>query len=290
MSTTSSDLVNRVQLSQTKIDDLLKKNLFSTPASIPTKRRRHNSSPETSKKSDSHIDPAIFDYIQSTVKTQVQESVGEFISLIQEQRAIIAEQQDRIRQLELLISQTPNDPSTATAGNPSLPPRPSDPDISRILQNQDNLEQYSRRNTLRLTGVKEQIGQGESTDSIVINIAKSIGVTIQPSDICRSHFNSKPDPAKGRELLVKFIRHNDKAKFISQRKKLRDPSNKFNSVFINEDLTKARYVLLRKLIKKKDEKVIFACWTYDGNIFFKKVASDNPIKVRDTLSFATDCL
>ena len=242
MSTPSLDLANRVHLSQTKIDDLLKKNLFATPSSTPTKKRRHNSSPEISENNvksdqpDSRIDPAITEYINSVVKIQVQESVGEFISVIQEQRAIISEQQERIRQLELTISQ--NQDRTSSTGNPSPSARPPHPDTSRILQNQDNLEQYSRRNTLRLTGVKEPIGEGQSTDSIAIEIARSIGVTIEPADLCRSHFNSKPDPNKGRELLVIFIRHNDKIRFISQRKKLRDPGNKFNSVFINEDLTK----------------------------------------------------
>ena len=126
------------------------------------------------------------------------------------------------------------------------------PPAPALLQRLDDLEQYSRRNTLRLTGIKAEVPPGETTDNIVMNIAEEMGVTLNPSDIDRSHFNSPPDPSKGRELLVKFVRHTDKVRFISKRKQLKSkPESLHKNVFVNEDLTKTRYRLLRSLIKLK---------------------------------------
>ena len=49
----------------------------------------------------------------------------------------------------------------------------------------DNAEQYSRRSCLRISGVKSTTG--ETTDDIVLNIAKACNVDLSLSDIDRSH-------------------------------------------------------------------------------------------------------
>ena len=51
--------------------------------------------------------------------------------------------------------------------------------------NNDALEQYTRRNSIRISGYPEQAN--ENTDEIVLTIAEAINVQLRPSDIDRSH-------------------------------------------------------------------------------------------------------
>ena len=240
----ANNLQQQVNLTQSRVDDLLRKNLdfMSTPDSQSRKRGRHHSSPgspESLLQPAKLIDPAISKYIDNKVETKVNEAVAVYIKLIKDQQQLLIAQQEQIRHLQ----------NQLTSRSDTIPERPPAP---ALLQRLDDLEQYSRRNTLRLTGIKAEVPPGETTDNIVMNIAEEMGVTLNPSDIDRSHFNSPPDPSKGRELLVKFVRHTDKVRFISKRKQLKSkPESLHKNVFVNEDLTKTRYRLLRSLIKLK---------------------------------------
>ena len=289
MADSDSNLETQTKLTQARVDELLRSTSSDSPGG--NKRRRQKSSPDVSRpppllnpvlhpptlqyppKTTPEM-PDLLEYIDSVVETKVNKAVLEYVQIIREQQDLITSQQDKIRELETRLA--------ASRATPSNPPGQS-PEIRQRL---DNLEQYSRRNTLRLTGVTATVRDGETTDDLVIDIAKTMGVTITHADIDRSHFNSRPDAEKGRELLVKFIRHNDKVRFISKRRKLREAgSQKHSSVFVNEDLTRDRYVLLRKLIKMKKDSLINSAWSHDGNIFYKKAESDTPVKVKDTLIF-----
>ena len=66
-------------------------------------------------------------------------------------------------------------------------------DVSRLANGQDELEQYGRRNSIRIW-TDEPEKQGEDTDSIVMGYAKKAGVTISSSDISRSHRVGRPHP------------------------------------------------------------------------------------------------
>ena len=83
----------------------------------------------------------------------------------------------------------------------------------------DNLEQYSRRNSLRISGIEED--KDENTDQEVIRIAGQLGVDIGPYDIDRSHRVGKLKvnrarhgrgslraKRKPRDILVKFSTYN----------------------------------------------------------------------------------
>ena len=57
--------------------------------------------------------------------------------------------------------------------------------LSAVEYENDSLEQYSRRNSLRISGIPEE--PGENTDQRVIQLAGGLGVDINPEDIDRSH-------------------------------------------------------------------------------------------------------
>ena len=83
----------------------------------------------------------------------------------------------------------------------------------------DQAEQYSRRNCLRISGVKEH--PFESTDDIVLKMAADIESEVQLSDIDRSHRvgNPKTPRSKPRDIIVKFATYRSRRSFYKQRKR-----------------------------------------------------------------------
>ena len=131
----------------------------------------------------------------------------------------------------------------------------------------DQSEQYSRRNSLRISGLRENTG--ENTDDIVTNMATAIGCDLQLDEIDRTHRVGKPDPTRTRhrEILVKFVSYRARQKLYKMRKNLKD--NGYAGVFLNEDLTKTRSNVLyeaRKVVKADRAK---GAWSADGNILIK---------------------
>jgi exosome complex exonuclease DIS3/RRP44 len=121
----------------------------------------------------------------------------------------------------------------------------------------DDLEQYSRRNCLRIFGVPES--RDENTDQLVVKVAKDIGVDLGLCDIDRSHRVGKKISNKHRAIICKFVSHNARQAIYSNKKKL-----KGSKVHIVEDLTKLRLDLYTKVVKKVGPQ---NAWTLDGNIY-----------------------
>lgn len=122
----------------------------------------------------------------------------------------------------------------------------------------DDLEQYQRRNNIRIFGVPEE--ERENTDNIVINIASDMGMKIDYCDIDRSHRVGKPDNYrdKARPIIVKFVSYRTRAAFFQRKRNM-----KGSGVTIREDLTATRLKLLNDAIAKHTLKNV---WTMDGNI------------------------
>ena len=58
-------------------------------------------------------------------------------------------------------------------------------EMNKLDEKHDDLEQYSRKNSLEILGVPE--GGYTSTDEVVIRIGEAINVDIKPEDIEISH-------------------------------------------------------------------------------------------------------
>lgn len=127
------------------------------------------------------------------------------------------------------------------------------------LQNKvDDLEQYQRRQCLRVFGVAEE--DGEDTDQKAILIASQLGVDLTTADIDRSHrIGRKTD--KPRPIIVKFVSYRKRSEVFRNKKHL-----KGSGVTVREDLTKTRYRLLQDAIGKYGVKNV---WTVDGTVIAK---------------------
>ena len=74
----------------------------------------------------------------------------------------------------------------------------------------EDLQQYSRRNCVLVTGVPEE--KDENTDELIKHLSTDkLEVPLADEDIDRSHRVGKPKTkGKARAIIVKFTRHNKK--------------------------------------------------------------------------------
>lgn len=114
--------------------------------------------------------------------------------------------------------------------NLSVDVKTKDKTLYEVEMKADANEQYSRRNSIRITGIPE-LEEGEDTDTLVtelFNTAMKIAPPLSISEIDRSHRVGKkqrptkenPSP-KPRPLLVKFISYRSKASVMKVRSRLK---------------------------------------------------------------------
>ena len=175
-------------------------------------------------------------------------------------------------------------------------------EIESLRADNDALEQYGRRGSLRISGIDEK--HGENVTPAIVQIADMLQLDppLQECDIDVSHRLAKPKGAKPEEprpVIVRFMTRKDRRRVIAGRGQLKshnekaDKSNvKFYNgergaiytpkIYINEDLTTRRAILFSIARNMQKDKHFAQAWTYNGNI---KVKTNNdvikPISCRD---------
>lgn len=129
----------------------------------------------------------------------------------------------------------------------------------------DDLEQYQRRNNLRVFGVEET--NGEDTDNLIRKLCQDkLGIALSESVLCRTHrVGRQPKPAadgrrQHRPIIVRFVSYQDRRLVFAAKKKL-----KGSGITIREDLTARRFDLYKKASEKYGLK---NTWTQDGRVIF----------------------
>ena len=136
-------------------------------------------------------------------------------------------------------------------------------EVSRLKSELNDLEQYGRRNNLRIFGIPE--AAGEDTTEVIKQIAQDkLGVSLDEKDIDRSHRVGKLSD-KLRAILVKFTSYRARNIVIKQRRKL-----KGSKITIHEDLTRKNQELLMKSSKQTG---VVSAWSQDGRVFVSVLTS-----------------
>ena len=161
-------------------------------------------------------------------------------------------------------------------------------DSQKMWDEFDALEQYTRKNSLEIHGIPENLYT--DPESVVLKVASAINVAIKPEEIEISHKLQRAK--KGcRPIIAKFRSHKTKAKLYKERTKLRNVkvSDIFESyasaiearegIFINENLTSYRRHIVDKASQMKKAKILTSVWTLDGKIFVKCSPDDRPIRI-----------
>lgn len=153
--------------------------------------------------------------------------------------------------------------------------------IEQLEKQGDTANQYSRRNCLRVSGIKES--DGESMDEIVKCLSYELKADIDLSDIDNVHRlhrkkvrsdgsssgqSNKSADQRPRDIIIKFTTYRARQQMFSRRSELKH-SKVFERVFINEELTRLRgevFYNARRLVKSKHLK---SAWTSNGVILVK---------------------
>ena len=136
----------------------------------------------------------------------------------------------------------------------------------------DDLEQYERRNSLRISGIEEDV-EGEDLPAKVKNVLTVLCLenSVQIDRLHRVGPRPRRDTDRtqkhrSRIVLVKFANYTSRDAVIKTRSSLKE---KLLGVFINEDLTQPKAKLLYEARKLKKNKQIIDCWMVDGRLVVK---------------------
>jgi hypothetical protein len=145
--------------------------------------------------------------------------------------------------------------------------------IDLIDMRLEEQEQYSRRTSLRFHNVrvptdqKGNIIQPVDTDGIDLkNCNKDLNVPLDIHHIGRYRPIGEAKDGKI-SIIVRFLTYRQRHMVFSNKKKLKGNKDK---MFIDENLTKYRYDLLRQLNGTKKINKVHSIWTHDGSILVKE--------------------
>ena len=133
--------------------------------------------------------------------------------------------------------------------------------LDSITKQNDDAEQYSRRNCIVFHGLPET--DNENTDETIIKICREkMKIQIESKDLDRSHRLGRSNGGKPRGIIAKFANYNSRDKIYRARKVLRNCSG--TPVYIHESLTKMRSELFWKV---KSSQAVKVAWTQDGRVY-----------------------
>jgi hypothetical protein len=152
----------------------------------------------------------------------------------------------------------------------------------------DEHEQYSRRNTVEIHGVPENVN--EDVLQIVTSLGRALDIDLSSDAIDCAHRLGKPGGGRPSGIAVKFVRRIDADLFLERKKKKKLSPRMINltgegQIFVNQSLTRGRRKLFnasRELLKNR---LVCHVWcdragrvkvrrVDGGNIFIIKSESD----------------
>ena len=160
-------------------------------------------------------------------------------------------------------------------------------EINYLNKSLDNLEQYTRRNSLEFHGVPEN--SYESTKQAILKIAAALEVQVSPSDIEISHKLRRKN--NNSVIIAKFCSHKVKTSLYKARIKLKNTKaadlypgfasavRSKDWLFINKNLTNNRRHLLDSANQRRRDGCITSVWTMDGKVYVKTFPDGNPTRI-----------
>lgn len=137
----------------------------------------------------------------------------------------------------------------------------------------DRLEQYTRRDNLRIFGIEEDPDEDEDIlQAKVMEVAADVGVKLEANDISIAHRLGKASE-RGRPVIVRFCHRKKRNAVLSNKKELKKKQKK---IFINEDLTPMRATMLKMV---KEQTAVKNVSTRDGRILAWLTDRDRPVEI-----------
>lgn len=147
--------------------------------------------------------------------------------------------------------------------------------VEMLNEKTDSLEQYTRRNSLRVFGVQET--KQEDCEKKVLRVLKDkLQLDVLPEQIERCHRAGRFSENKPRSIIVKFISYKDRETVFKSKRLLKN-----TGIVIAEDLTINRLSLLRQARDAYGDK--YGVWSKDGRIIIKTEHKTHRIENRKQL-------
>ena len=199
-------------------------------------------------------------------------------------KSTVRERKDEIGRLKISLDMATKDHAEAERALAAAkkPIDEQQEEISELYDLQDNLEQYTRKNTLEIHGVPESAYT--STEDIVLKVAEALEVPIQPQDIEISHKLNR----KGiKPIIVKFLSHRARAKLKNVKISSLFHGTSYATaaeaerIFLNESLTSYRRKIENRANEKRRNGQLLSVWTLDGKIYVKTSPEGRPIRINE---------
>ena len=215
----------------------------------------------------SDMNKSIMELINSNKSLQA--TVERQFTVIEQQRQTIDTQNKTIADQDENISQL----------NASVEELQSKFDNLSLAHN--DLEQYGRRNSLRVSNMVFNSNALTSEDTLTQHMVSFINKSILKSpqqikleDVERCHTVTRGVKP---QILIKFKSYQQRAMVFHAKRNLKGNTNR---VFITEDLTRRNYDLVKSLISLRRNETISDFWTFNGKIYMKTSKSSKPVVVR----------
>ncbi|KAL8625812.1 hypothetical protein ACOMHN_012404 [Nucella lapillus] len=138
--------------------------------------------------------------------------------------------------------------------------------VTTLTYENDRLQQYSRRESIRIHGIKTATGEtAESVEKKALEVFTAVGADVKPEDLAAVHRAVK-EKKGSRPILVKFVSRRKRREVMERKKVLRE-KEEHRGTYLNDDLTPLRARLLG-MVQRLDG--IQKAWTVDGRIFCLK--------------------
>lgn len=216
-----------------------------------------------------HLAPSIEETIRRTMETTLAATVTSAIEKSMDTyrteviQPLLAEKDAEISELKSELKQT-----TRKA-------RGLESKVNKLSQGLNDLEQYGRRQNIRLNNVPlPDATKCEEVTLTILNETLPLEVeALTPSDIERCHPIGKVNKKNNRQVIVKFSSYKAKAKAYSARFRL-------SNIYMTEDFTPSNQKIVSQLIHLKKAKNIQKFWSNDGKIFAKVVDAQEKFRIK----------
>ena len=155
-------------------------------------------------------------------------------------------------------------------------------ELDSVKYDLNDLEQYGRRNSIRLNNYKPTMparDEEELTKSVVYFLNESVlrdARPLQIRDIERCHFVGKAKAGRSKQIIIKFAHYHDKRRVFASKSNLK---NNPSTTFMTEDPISKNHSMVKQLLNMKKGDKIDSFWTSDGRIYVKKEPTSDPIRV-----------
>ena len=149
----------------------------------------------------------------------------------------------------------------------------------------NELEQYSRKQCVSISGVSEM--QGEDVAQRVLEIARAAGAELSPGELDVAHRVGRPREGKQRAIIARFVSFTARQKVYDKRRDLRTAkaaagssltTAELKKIYISDSLTKRNEETMYTARQLRKEGRVWAAWTDNGKMKIKLVRN-GPTKI-----------